>query len=140
CLLCSAVLLLFQRRAQGVGDLVRAGGGLAAAGDALHTGNGILGLLTPQQRADALQVAVAAAHDLHGMDGAVVVELYGGAAAADAAIHLGIGSHGFSLLFIFAPCGTGPAPRSAGWYLPKWCRCPWGAGYPRTGHGNRYRR
>ena len=53
---------------QGLGQLVRAGGGLHAAADALHTGDHILDFLALYQRSDSLQVAVAAAQELYVMD------------------------------------------------------------------------
>ena len=53
----------------------------------------LLRLLALQQGADAFQIAVAAAHDLHAVDGAVVVQFNGGGAAAHAAVCLGIGGH-----------------------------------------------
>ena len=45
-----------------------------AAGGTLHAGDGILSLHALEQAADALEVAVAAADDLDGLDGVVIVQ------------------------------------------------------------------
>ena len=47
------------------------GGG---AGGAFHPGDGVFSLHALEQAADALQVAVAAADDLDGLDGVVIVQ------------------------------------------------------------------
>ena len=67
-------LQLSQRLFQVLGDLVGAAGGLAAAGRAFHAGDGVLGLHALQQTADALQVAIAAADDLDGFNGVILVQ------------------------------------------------------------------
>ena len=53
---------------QVLGNLVGAAGGAGAAGGTLHAGYGILSLHALEQAADALEVAVAAADDLNGLD------------------------------------------------------------------------
>ena len=59
---------LFQSESQ----LVRAGGGLGAAADALQLGDGLLGLHSLHQRADALQIAVAASCEFYGVNDSVL--------------------------------------------------------------------
>ena len=67
-------LQLSQCTLEILSDLVGAAGGTGAAGDTLHAGNGILGLHALEQTANALQVTVAAADDLDGLDGVVIVQ------------------------------------------------------------------
>ena len=57
---------------QGLGQLIRAGGGLHAAADTLHTRDHILDFLALHQRGDAFQVAVATAQELYIMDSSVL--------------------------------------------------------------------
>lgn len=57
---------------QCLGQLVRTGGGLAAAADALHPLDGLLHRHPLQQHGDALKVAAAPAHYLDGLDEAVL--------------------------------------------------------------------
>ena len=65
---------LFQRLFQVLGDLVRAAGAAEAAQRTVQTGNGVLCLHAGKQLADAFQVAVAAADDLDGCNGVVIVQ------------------------------------------------------------------
>ena len=67
-------LQLSQSALEVLCDLVRAAGGAGAAGGAFHAGDGVLSLHALEQAADALQVAVAAADDLNGLDGVVIVQ------------------------------------------------------------------
>ena len=69
------LLVLRQRLAQRDGELIGAGGILEAAADAAHARDGILGLHAFDQARNALEVAVAAADDLHALDGVVIVQL-----------------------------------------------------------------
>ncbi len=59
---------------QVLGDLIRAAGIAETAERALHAVDHIFGLHALDQTADALQVAVAAANDLHGRNGVVIVQ------------------------------------------------------------------
>ena len=65
---------LGQSLFQILGNLIRAAGGTGAAGSALHTGDGVFCFHALEQAADAFQVAVAAANDLDGLNGVVVVQ------------------------------------------------------------------
>ena len=65
---------LGQSLFQILGNLIRAAGGTGAAGSALHTGDGVFCFHALEQAADAFQVAVAAANDLDGLNGMVVVQ------------------------------------------------------------------
>lgn len=53
---------------QRLGQLVGAGGAFHAAGDALHTGDDIVDVHTLHELGNALQVAIAAAHELDVFD------------------------------------------------------------------------
>ena len=68
--LSKAVRFSSLSRFQRLGDLVRAGGGLSAAADALQPLDGLVHRHAPQQAGDTLQVAVAAADHLDGLDDA----------------------------------------------------------------------
>ena len=65
---------LFQSLLQVLCDLVRAAGVAEPAQRAVQTCNDVLGLHAGDQLADAFQVAVAAADDLDGRNGVVVVQ------------------------------------------------------------------
>lgn len=61
--LCSFCFLI-QGDTQGLGQLVRTGGGLIAALNPCHAGDGVLGLHARQQLGNALEVAAAASQNL----------------------------------------------------------------------------
>ena len=71
-----------DRFLKGDGELVRTACAFRATLNALETGNHVFCLLAFDQRADALQVAVAAAGKSNVADGVVVVKLYVYQAAA----------------------------------------------------------
>ena len=58
-------MYVLQSLLQGLGQLVRAGGGLKAAADAFQLGNGLFGVHTLYQGADAFQIAIASAYELN---------------------------------------------------------------------------
>lgn len=69
---------------QSAGQLIRAGSGLASAGGTLQSGNNVVNVHTLDQRADTLQIAIAAAQELHIPDLSVLdikIDLAGAGAA-----------------------------------------------------------
>ena len=79
-------LQLRQSALEVLGDLVGAAGAAEAAQRAIQTGNGVLCLHAGEQLADAFQVAVAAADDLDGCNGVVIVQYKVGLLGAGALV------------------------------------------------------
>ena len=61
---------------QGSAQLVRTGGALRAATDAVQSGKYIVNMLPAHQLADALQVAVASTKEEHLLDDVILVGFY----------------------------------------------------------------
>lgn len=67
-------ILGFHCLLEGVAELIGAGGRLAVALDATHTGDNVCGLLAFDEGGDALCIAMASAEELNILDHVVVVQ------------------------------------------------------------------
>ena len=83
------LLLSLQSLFQSDGELVGAAGGLAAAADAAQTLDSLLNAHALDELGNALQVTVAAAHEIDGLDD-VALQLDIDASGASAAGHVSI--------------------------------------------------